>query len=206
MPSPPPVSPTLVGPKILAAAALVFLLVACQPGSQPRAVPSVPQVGAGIKCTSGDHPYSDPQTGWGFCYPSTWRYTEKSQATDSPSGVDLTFDITCLSNCKPPCPTASAGGEAAQCTPESGLFGFMIISTYGRGSSSSLSSWVSSNMPHAAAGDTISWGNALEAVKLKDGRRVALTPHFVVVLDLHDSPLDLEGEMSSRLGTWRFTY
>jgi hypothetical protein len=199
-------SPLPFPPKLLAAAFLVLALAACQVGSSPRAVPSVPQIGSGLKCSAGDHPYGDQQTGWAFCYPDTWRYTEKSQATESPSGVDLTFDITCLTDCKPPCPTPSSGQPAAPCTPENGLFGFMIISTYDRGSSSDLASWLSANLPHAATGDTIAWGNSLEAVQLTDGRRVALTPHYVVILDLHPSPLDLEGEMSSRLGTWKFSY
>jgi CxxC motif-containing protein (DUF1111 family) len=82
----------------------------------------------------------------------------------------------------------------------------MIISTDDRRGATDLSGWLSANLPHTTADDRISWGNAQEAVKLADGRRVALTPHSVVILDLHPSPLDLEGEMSSRLGTWKFTY
>jgi hypothetical protein len=196
-------SPLPIPPKIVAALALAFLLAGCQPGSNPRAVPSVPQIGGDLKCEQGDHGYSDPELGWGFCYPSTWRYTEKIQATDAPSGVDLTFDITCISNCPPPCP---AGSQGSQCERQPGLFGYMIISTDDRRGAADLASWLSANLPQKSADDAISWGNAKEAVKLADGRRVALTAHSVVILDLHPSPLDLEGEMSSRLGTWKFTY
>ena len=82
----------------------------------------------------------------------------------------------------------------------------MIVSTYERGSAADLTSWMDSNLPHPPASDRISWGNSVEAVKLADGRRIALTPHHVVILELHPSPLDLESEMSSRLGTWKFSY
>ncbi|HKC19952.1 MAG TPA: hypothetical protein VKE27_10015, partial [Candidatus Dormibacteraeota bacterium] len=133
------------------------------------------------------------------------RYQEKVQATDSPSGVDLTFEITCLTDCKPICPTPTSG-EPTTCTPQTGLFGFMIVSTYDRGGASDLDGWLASKLPHATKGDPLEWGNALEAAKLSDGRRVALTPHDVVILDVHPSLLDLDGEMSSRLGTWKFTY
>jgi hypothetical protein len=200
MPSPPPIPP-----KILTAAALVLLLASCQVGSSPRSVPTVPQIGGDLKCAGGDHPYADALLGWGFCYPSSWRYTEKVQATDSPSGVDLTFAITCLSDCKPQCPTP-ASGTAATCAPEIGLFGFMIISTDDRAGASDLGSWLAAKLPHAARGDPLDWGNALEATRLTDGRLVALTPHSVVILDVHPSLLDLDGEMNSRLATWKFTY
>ncbi|HET9781849.1 MAG TPA: hypothetical protein VFR33_08720 [Candidatus Dormibacteraeota bacterium] len=168
-------------------------------------MPTVPQIGADLKCSSGDHGYSDEQLGWGFCYPSSWRYQEKVQATDSPTGVDLTFEITCLTDCKPQCPTP-ASGQPATCAPEPGLFGFMIVSTYDRAGASDLNGWLATKLPRVTRGDPIEWGNALEAAQLSDGRRVALTPHNVVVLDVHPSLLDLDGEMSSRLGTWKFTY
>jgi hypothetical protein len=197
-------SPLPIPPKILAALALAFVLAGCQPGNNPRPVPSVPQIGGDLKCSQGDNGLSDQQAGWGFCYPDTWRYTERSQADTSPSGLDLTFDITCLKSCKAStCPSPAANG---QCPPEPGLFGFMVISTYDRGSSSSVSSWIDSNLPGATAGDSISWGNSVEAVKLSDGRRLALTQHHVVVMDLHKGLLDLEGEMSTRLSTWKFSY
>jgi len=43
---------------------------------------------------------------------------------------------------------------------------------------------------------------------MPDGRRIAFTPHHVVILDMHsgEGHLDLEGSMSTRLGTWQFTY
>jgi hypothetical protein len=198
-------SPPQIPPKLLAAAALVLLLASCQVGSSPRSVPTVPQIGSDLKCANGDHGYTDQQLGWGFCYPSSWRYTEKVQATDSPSGVDLTFEITCLSDCKPQCPTP-ASGSPASCPTEPGLFGFMIISTDDRAGASDLGTWLTTKLPRAARGDPVVWGNALEATKLADGRLVALTPHDVVILDVHPSLLDLDGEMNSRLGTWKFTY
>ena len=184
---------------------VLAMLSGCQAGSAPRSVPTVPQIGSGLKCASGDHGYTDQQLGWGFCYPSSWRYTQKLQATDSPAGVDLTFEITCLTDCKPQCPTPSSGTPAT-CPTETGLFGFMIVSTDNRGGASDLGSWLKSNLPHAQLGDRLDWGNAIEAANLDDGRRVALTQHDVVILDVHPSLLDLNGEMASRLGTWKFTY
>jgi hypothetical protein len=187
-------------PKIVLAIALALVLASCQLGSSPRAVPSVPQIGGNLNCGQGDHGYEDPQAGWGFCYPAGWRYVERSQASQSPPGLDLTFDITDASCATP------AAGSAPHCSPDAGLFGFMIISTYERGSSADLTSWIDSNLPHPPASDSISWGNSVQALKLADGRRIALTPHHVVILELHPSPLDLEGVMSTRLGTWKFSY
>jgi hypothetical protein len=47
----------------------------------------------------------------------------------------------------------------------------------------------------------------VEAAKLADGRRIALTQHHVVILDLsRNGLLDLEKQMSSRLNTWKFSY
>ena len=69
-----------------------------------------------------------------------------------------------------------------------------------------LTSWLDTNLTHPPANGPISWGNSLQAVRLADGRRVALTPHHVVILELHPSPLDLETQMSSRLATWKFSY
>jgi hypothetical protein len=200
--------PLPIPPKTVTALLVLFLALctSCQGSASPRSVPTVPQIGSDLKCGSGDHGYSDQQLGWGFCYPSTWRYTEKVQATDTPAGVDLTFEITCLTDCKPVCPTPAEGQTPAACLPEDGLFGFMIISTYDRAGATDLGGWLTAKIPRATVGDTISWGNALEATTLTDGRRIALTPHNVVILDVHPSLLDLEGEMSSRLDTWKFTY
>jgi hypothetical protein len=104
----------------------------------------------------------------------------------------------------------------------------MIISTYERGTSSDLVSWITANLnppspspsgspltspstspsPSASPSslERISWGNALEAGRLPDGRRIALTPHHVVIMDLHSGLLDLESAMSARLATWKFTF
>ena len=43
---------------------------------------------------------------------------------------------------------------------------------------------------------------------MPDGRRIALTPHQVVILDLRSGQglLNLEAEMSKRLSTWKFAY
>jgi hypothetical protein len=187
--------PPPIPPKILVAV-LALVLAGCQPGSNPRPVPSVPQIGGDLKCAQGDHGYEDAQLGWGFCYPGTWKYIERSQAIDAPKGVDLTFDITCLSACKTSTPST---------TPADNLFGFMIVSTYERGTVSTLADWTGANMkPAPRIDDPITWGNAVEAYQLPDGRRIALTPHFVVVLDVRSGPLDLEGEMAARLATWKF--
>ena len=82
----------------------------------------------------------------------------------------------------------------------------MIISTYERGSSADLGSWVSANLKPALSLEPIIWGNATQAARLPDGRRIALTPHHVVVMDLHSGLLDLESPMFARLDSWRFTY
>jgi hypothetical protein len=82
----------------------------------------------------------------------------------------------------------------------------MIISTYERGTSSSLAGWERANLSGPPLGESILWGDAVEAAKLSDGRRIALTPHHVVILELHSGLLDLESAMSSRLDTWKFTF
>jgi hypothetical protein len=190
--------------KTLAAVAALIALAGCQSGPNPRPVPSVAQIGSNLKCASGDHGFEDSQAGWGFCYPGTWRYQEKAQSTQSPGPVelDLTFNITDIG------------------TESSGLFAFMIIATFERGTSSNLAAWQKANMPAVPVGESISWGNAVEAVKLADGRRIALTPSHVVIMDLHSGQLtgctsslgtptpchlDLESQMSIRLNTWKFT-
>ncbi|TAN32828.1 hypothetical protein EPN29_07330 [bacterium] len=169
-------------------------------------MPTVAQIGGDLKCAGGDHGFSDFQAGWGFCYPGTWQYVEKSQGSQSPAppSLDLTFDITDI-----PCATPPSGASAAPvCSPNAGLFAFMIISTYERGDAPNLSAWAQANLTSVPAMQPISWGNAVEAARLPDGRRIALTQHHVVILDLHSGQghLDLEAEMSSRLDTWQFTY
>jgi hypothetical protein len=179
-------------------------LAGCQPGSSPRAVPSVAQLGADLNCPKTDHAFEDPQAGWGFCYPASWRYLERSQSIVSPPGLDLTFDITFAPPSSVPC--TNTGSGSASPPPCSGDFANMIISTYERGASADLASWLGANLKQPPPGDAIRWGNAVEAIKLSDGRRVALTAHHVVIMDLHPGLLDLETEMSSRLGTWKFSF
>ena len=193
--------PSPIPPKILAALALLAL-AGCQPGSGPRPVPSVPQIGADLKCTEGDHGYEDVQAGWGFCYPGTWLYTERAQASQSPVGLDLTFDITYAPPSAPPCGSTRPPGSS----PCPGDFAFMILSTYERGSDSSLAGWVADNLKTSSPLTPIQWGNAREAAQLQDGRRLALTPHHVVIMELHSGLLDLETEMSARLDTWKFSF
>ena len=196
MPYPPPVPA-----KILAVLALAITLAGCQPANSPRPVPSVPQNGGDLKCSQGDHQLVDQQAGWGFCYPGTWRYTERSQSSQSPPGLDLTFDITNV----PPTPIACPSSSGPQ-TGCSGIFAFMIISTYERGSSTDLASWIAANLKPNQDLQSIPWGNSVQAARLPDGRRLALTQHHVVILDLHTGLLDLETEMSSRLNTWKFSF
>ena len=127
---------------------------------------------------------------------------EKAQSTQNPVELDLTFNITDI------------GAE------NSGLFAFMIISTFERGGAPNLAGWERVNLPSVPEGQSISWGNAAEALKLSDGRRIALTQNHVVIMDLHSGQLtgctsslgtptpchlDLEAQMSSRLNSWKFT-
>jgi hypothetical protein len=193
--------------KTLATLVALVALAGCQPGSTTRPVPSVAQIGADLKCAAGDHGFEDLQAGWGFCYPGTWKYQERSQGIQSPqpNGLDLTFDITDVPCTSPP---ASASARPI-CSPDAGLFAFMIISTYDRVNAANLAAWESSYLtPPSASQTVIAWANAVEAAKLADGRRIALTAHHVVILDLHSGQghLDLETQMSSRLNTWKFTY
>jgi hypothetical protein len=97
----------------------------------------------------------------------------------------------------------------------------MIISTYERGGVPSLAAWQQKYFPTVLAGQTISWGNAIEATRLPDGRRMALTPNHVVILELRSGQgsicidqqgaptpcyLDLDAQMSPRLSSWKFTF
>jgi hypothetical protein len=163
----------------------------------------------------------DSQAGWGFCYPATWRFTEREQASTLPPGLDLAFDITDI-----PCvvPSAVPGGPSPHpvCSPDAGNFGFMVISTYERGVSVNIANWLQANGKDASISPTvvlspIQWGDSTEAFKMDDGRRIALTQHHVVLLDLHcgtsasacdpnQGHLDLEALMSARLQTWKFTF
>ncbi len=173
------------GLRLIAIPLLPVLLAACQLGSPVnRATPSVSQIGSDLKCQNGDHPFEDNVAGWGFCYPGTWKYNLRAQSVASPPELDLVFDITNF-----PCvfPSAAKGQSPEPvCTgADAGLFGLMIVYTYQRGSAISLSDWMQSNFkPLPSPGDSISWGNALEAMRLADGRRIALTKNHVVMLEL----------------------
>jgi hypothetical protein len=81
----------------------------------------------------------------------------------------------------------------------------MIVSTYERGSSTDIASWLAANLKPESNLQLITWGNAVQAARLADGRRIALTPQHVVILDLHSGLLDLESAMSARLDTWKFS-
>ncbi len=194
-------TPLPIPRKVLAALALLAF-AGCQPANGPRPVPSVPQIGADLKCGQGDHGYEDPQAGWGFCYPGTWRYTERAQSSQSPVGLDLTFDITYA----PPTPAPCGGSRPAGSSPCPGDFAFMIVSTYERGTATDLAGWVSDNLKTTSQLQSIEWGNAQQAARFQDGRRIALTPHHVVIMDLHSGLLDLETEMGARLDTWKFSF
>ncbi len=193
----------------LTIALLALALAACQPGTNTHPVPSVAQIGSDLHCTGGDHGFEDSQAGWGFCYPGTWKYNERAQfhATPSPQELDLTFDITDI-----PCESPAPGTASARpvCSPNAGLFAFMIVSTYDRLNATSLASWVQAHLTPQPTLETIQWGNATEAARMPDGRRIALTPSHVVILSLHSGSgqgnLDLEAAMSARLATWKFLF
>lgn len=188
-------------------AVVLLMLAGCQSGPVNQPVPSVAQIGGGIKCAVGDKGFSDDEAGWGFCWPNTWKYTERSQGNTAPARLDLTFDITDVP-CVPGSPVAGSTPRPV-CSPGAGLFAFMIISTFERGSATDLASWIKANLPGPVLDQTvIQWGNATEAGRLTDGRRIALTAHHVVIMDLRSGlgQLDLESAMSARLDTWKFTY
>src|SRR5207237_9600690 len=98
-------------------------------------------------------------------------------------GLDLTFDITDVP-CASPSPVQGQPTPRPICSPGAGLFAFMIISTYDRGGAPSLAAWAQSNLDKKLTLEPIQWGNALEGGRLSDGRRVALTPQHVIMLDL----------------------
>ena len=213
----------------LTVALLALALAGCQVGPNTHPVPSVAQIGSDLKCTGGDHGFSDSQAGWGFCYPQFWRYNLRAQASTSPPGLDLTLNITVCasSDASLPCSKPAVGASPP---PDVGSFAFMIISTYERGNSPSLASWIQTNLnpavlspsPTASSAPSpsaspsaspttlqpIQWGNATEAALMADGKRIALTQHHVVILELRSGLdlLDLETPMSARLSTWKFVY
>jgi hypothetical protein len=185
---------------------LLFLLNACQRGPVTHPVPSVSQIGGDLNCATSDHGFEDAQAGWGFCYPATWLYIERSNSSSDPTRLDLTFSITDVP-CVPGTPSA---GESPRpvCASGAGLFGFMIVSTYERGTATDLASWMLANLKPVPVGQPIQWGDSTEANRLADGRRIALTAHHVVIMDLHSGKdqLDLESLMSARLSTWKFLF
>jgi hypothetical protein len=187
---------------------LLFLLNACTRGPVTHPAPSVAQIGSDLNCTSGDHGFEDGQAGWGFCYPATWQYLERvaNPIDAGPTHLDILLSITDVP-CVPGTPVAAETPRPV-CQPQAGLFGLMVISTYDRGTAADLAGWMSSNLKPVPTGESIQWGNATEADKLTDGRRIALTPHHVVVMELRfgKDGLDLESLMSPRLSTWKFLY
>lgn len=162
-------------------------------GGTPAASSQTPS-GAAITCARGDGSMNEALYGWGFCYPGTWRFIERGGQSLGPPGEDSTFDIT-------------DDGPAGD--PQRGLFGFMIVSTYQRGSSPTLDQWLTTNEGANLVAQPILWGNSEAAVYVPAlGTRYALTPHHVVALQLRQGAgnLDLESAMAPRLSTWRFSY
>ncbi|HVC75702.1 MAG TPA: hypothetical protein VND96_04205 [Candidatus Micrarchaeaceae archaeon] len=187
---------------------LLFLLNACWGGPVSHPAPSVAQIGSDLNCPSGDHGFEDGQAGWGFCYPATWQYLERvaNPVDAGPTHLDILLSITDVP-CVPASPVAGVA-PAPVCQPNAGLFGLMVISTYDRAGATDLASWMQTNLKPVPVGQAIQWGNATEADRLTDGRRIALTPHHVVVMELrfNKDGLDLEALMSTRLNTWKFLY
>lgn len=173
---------------------VLVALAGCQPGSAHTPPPtSQPPV---IRCVKGDAAEVNQPLGWAFCVPATWRALggPKTQKTDVPSGVDTVYDITDF-----------ASGA------NNGLFGVMIISTDDRGSAATLQDWIAKNVGSGLTLQTVEWGNAQAALQEVGGahpRWFALTPHHVVILELHSGQgnLDLNAAMAPRLPTWKFTY
>ena len=60
----------------------------------------------------------------------------------------------------------------------------MIISTYERLDAKDLVTWMQTTLTSVPGRQAILWGNAVEADQLSDGRRIALTPEHVVILEL----------------------
>lgn len=179
---------------LLVGAIGVLLLSACETAAAPAPQPSVGVVGSTIRCSGVDHAIDDPQLGWGFCYPGSWRFRERAQQLDAPTGVDTTFDIV----------DASPRGSS-----NSGKTGFMILGTYELGPSSTLQDWLDRYVDKGLESTPIEWGNARESVLVAaSGRRYARTPHHVIVLEIRGGGdnLDVEGEMAQRLKTWKFVF
>jgi hypothetical protein len=184
---------------------VLVLLNACQRGPVTHPPPSVAQIGGDLNCASGDHGFEDAEAGWGFCYPATWQYNERSNSSSNPTRLDLLLYFTKVT-CVPGTPDPSAPKPV--CSPGTGSFGLIVVSTFESGSATDLSSWMRANLNPVPVGQAIQWGNATEANRLSDGRRIALTQHHVVLMDLRSTKdgLDLEAQISARLSTWKFLY
>jgi hypothetical protein len=188
---------------------LLFLLNACTRGPVTHPAPSVAQIGSDLNCTSGDHGFEDGQAGWGFCYPATWQYLERvaNPIDAGPTHLDILLSftkVTCLSG------TPDPASPKPVCSPGTGAFGLVVVSTYDSGSATDLTSWIAANLKPVPTGQgqSIQWGDATQASQLADGRRIALTAHHVVILELRAAKdgLDLEAQLSTRLSTWKFLY
>jgi hypothetical protein len=182
---------------------LLFLLNACQLGPPTHPVPSVSVIGADLNCGTGDHGFEDAGAGWGFCYPATWQYLERSNSSTGPARLDLLLyftKVTCVVG------TPDPAAPRPTCSPGTGSFGLVVVSTFESGSATDLATWMHGNLNPVPTAQPIQWANATEASLLSDGRRIALTAHHVVILDLRATKdgLDLETQLSSRLSTWKF--
>jgi hypothetical protein len=180
--------PDLPGKLAFIAASLIVLIACTGNSGTPTRSPaaSLPPGANGLKCASQDHGLNLQQLGWGFCYPSDWKYIEREVGTTAPHGVDTTLDIV---------------------GAKDGLFGFMIIGSYDRGDSPSLQAWLADNEPDDTDTTPIHWGNATEAVAVNGQlKRYALSSHRVYLMNIREGAgnLDLDGAMSQRLQYWVF--
>ena len=143
-------------------------------------------------CPAGDSPVSEQALGFDFCVPAAWRFRERYQPTQTPAGVDATYDIT-----------DTSPGDS------NGLFGYMIISADTRGPATSVAQWATANVDPSVRMTPLQWGNAMDAGReVGTSRYYALTPHHVVVMELRSGAgnLDLQSALEKRLSLWRFTY
>jgi hypothetical protein len=177
------------GRKLAPLAALLILLIGCSvnsPAPSSSTPPTLLPGGAGLHCAASDHGLNLQQLGWGFCYPSDWKYIEREVGTTAPHGVDTTLDIV---------------------GSKDGLFGFMIIGSYDRGNALSLKDWLAANAPDDTDTAPIQWGNSKEAVAVNGQlKRYALSPHRVYLMNIRVGAgnLDLDAAMAQRLKYWIF--